>query len=97
MLMAGVDLKALAARGAAARVAELQAELSSLYKAFPGLRKGNIDDPFTRRRIIANTEDGTTILPGRSRRRRKPMSAAQKADVSKRMKAYWAKRRKTSK
>jgi hypothetical protein len=90
--MAGLDLKDLARRGAAARLAELQAEAAAILKAFPGL-KGNLDRPFTRRGIVANTDDGTTILPGKKRRRRRKMSAAQKAEVSRRMKAYWAKRR----
>lgn len=93
--MAGVDLKALAVRGAAVRVAELREELASLLKAFPILRKGNIDGPFTRR--VATTDDGTTILPGKTRRKRRPMSAAQKAEVSRRMKKYWAARRRETK
>ena len=94
--MAGLDLKDLARRGAVARLAELQAEAAAIVKAFPELRKGNLDDPFTRRGLIANTDDGTTILPG-TRRRRRRMSAAQKAEVSRRMKKYWAKRRKAAK
>lgn len=92
--MAGLDLKDLARRGAEARLAELKAEAAAILKAFPALRKGNIDDPFTRRRLTANTDDGTTILPGKRRRNRKPMTAAQKKAVGIRMKAYWAKRRK---
>ena len=94
--MAALDLKDLARRGAVARLAELKAEAAAILKAFPALRKGNVDDPFTRR-IIAKTDDGTTILPGKKRRKRKRMSAAQKTAVSKRMKAYWAKRRKVAK
>jgi hypothetical protein len=91
--MARLDLKDLAMRGAAAKLGELQAEAAALLKAFPALRKGKIDGPFTRRgRIAANTGGGATIPPGRKRRRRK-MSAAQKAEVSRRMKAYWASRR----
>lgn len=75
-----LDLKDLARRGAAARAAELQAELAAIRKAFPGLSAGNIDAPSTRRLTGA--------------RKRKPMSAAQKAEVSKRMTRYWAARRK---
>jgi len=93
--MAGLDLKDLARRGAAARLVELQAEAAAILKAFPGL-KGNLDRPFSRRGVVANTDDGTTILPGKRRRRRR-MSAAQKAEVSRRMKAYWAKRRQAKK
>jgi hypothetical protein len=91
--MTGLDLKDLAKRGAIARLAELKAEAAAILKAFPTLRKGNLDGPFSRRGAIANTDDGTTILPNRRRRRRKPMSAAQRKAVGIRMKAYWAKRR----
>ena len=76
------DLKAYARRGAEARIAELTAELNEIYKAFPDLRRGS-----------ARPTAGQDIAGGR-RRRRKPMSAAQKAEVSKRMKKYWAERRK---
>ena len=75
------DLKAYARRGAEARVAELTAELNDIYKAFPDLRRGT-----------ARPTAGADSAGGR-RRTRKPMSAAQKAEVSKRMKKYWAARR----
>jgi hypothetical protein len=77
-----IDLKAYARRGAAARIAELTAELNDIYKAFPDLRRGAAR--------LATATPGA----GRRRRRRKPMSTAQKAAVSKRMKKYWAERRK---
>src|SRR4029453_5862939 len=80
-----IDMKAYARRGAEARIAELTAELNEIYKAFPDLRRG------TGRSATATTGAG-----GR-RRKRKSMSAAQKAAVSKRMKAYWAARRAKSK
>ena len=79
------DLKAYARRGAEARVAELTAELNDIYKAFPDLKRG------------ATRSVEATTGAGARRRRRKPMSAAQKAAVSKRMKAYWAARRKGKK
>ena len=79
------DLKAYARRGAEARIAELTAELNDIYKAFPDLRRG----------VTRSTK--ATTGAGARRRKRKPMSAAQKAAVSKRMKAYWAERRKASK
>jgi hypothetical protein len=86
--MPGLDLKDLARRGAIARLAELQAESAAILKAFPELKKAG-------RAGIAYTDDGTTILPGRkSRRGRRPMSAAQRKAVSVRMKKYWAQRRK---
>jgi len=75
------DLKAYARRGAEARIAELTTELNEIYRAFPDLRRDS-----------ARSAPATTGARGR-RRRRKPMSAAQKAAVSKRMKAYWAARR----
>jgi hypothetical protein len=75
------DMKAYARRGAEARAAELTAELNDIYKAFPDLRRGS-----------ARSATATTGTGGR-RRRRKPMSAAQKVEVSKRMKKYWAAQR----
>ena len=73
--MAKFDLKAYARQGAAARVADLNAELAAIYRVFPDLRGG----------VKASAL-------GRKRKRR-GMSAAQKAEVSKRMKKYWAARR----
>ena len=75
------DLKAYARRGAEARIVELTAELNDIYKAFPDLRGGSAR-PTT-----------SKAGAGVRRRRRKPMSAAQKAEVSKRMKKYWAARK----
>ena len=83
--MPNFDLKAYARRGAEARIAELTAELNEIYRAFPDLRRGS----------TRQTESKAGA--GERRRRRKPMSAAQKAEVSKRMKKYWAERRKVSK
>jgi hypothetical protein len=78
--LATFDLKDLARRGAEARVAELTQELTAIYRAFPGLRRG-----------------GTTAASAaRPVRRRKPMSASQKKEVSRRMKKYWAERRKAT-
>ena len=75
------DLKAYARRGAEARIEELTAEPNAIYKAFPDLRSGS-----------ARAATATAGAGGR-RRNRKPMSAAQKAEVSRRMKVYWAARR----
>ena len=79
--MATFDLKQYALRGAQARVQELQQELTAIYRAFPGLRRG-----------------GGAAAPSSNRpvRRRKPMSAAMKREVSRRMKKYWAERRKAN-
>jgi hypothetical protein len=79
--LAKFDLKEYAKRGAEARVAELTAELSEIYRTFPGLRAG--------RAAAAGSSAA-------KRRRRKPMTAAQKKAVSVRMKKYWAARRKAS-
>jgi hypothetical protein len=75
------DLKAYARRGAESRIAELHAELNDIYKAFPDLRRGAI-----RPSVVT---DGA----GGQRRKRKPMSAAQRKAVGQRMKAYWAARK----
>jgi hypothetical protein len=77
-----INLKAYARRGAEARIEELTVELNEISKAFPDLRRGSA-------RSTASTAGAV------GRRRRKPMSAAQKAEVSKRMKKYWAARRAT--
>jgi hypothetical protein len=73
-----IDLKAYARRGAEARIAELTAELNDIYKAFPDLRTGGASAP---------------KVAGGRRRKRRGMTAAQKAEVSKRMKKYWAAKR----
>lgn len=80
--MAKLDLKEYARRGAEARITELTQELAAIYRAFPELRRG-----------------GAAARPAAVRsglRRRKPMTAAQKREVSRRMKKYWAERRKAS-
>jgi len=80
--LATLDMKEYARRGAQARVQELTQELAAIYRAFPGLRRG-----------------GASAAPSSSAgavRHRKPMSAAQRREVSRRMKKYWADRRKAS-
>jgi hypothetical protein len=79
------DLKAYARRGAEARIAELTAELNDIYKAFPDLRTGGA-------KASAGAGRRSEIGNGRKRKRR-GMTAAQKAEVSRRMKKYWAARR----
>jgi hypothetical protein len=69
------NLKAYARQGAAARVAELNAELAAIYRTFPDLRVG--------------AKAGAAGV----KRKRRGMTAAQKTEVSRRMKAYWAARR----
>ena len=71
------DLKAYARRGAEARVAELTAELNGIYNAFPDLRRGSARSATA---TVGDADDESRCR-------------AQKAAVSKRMKAYWAARR----
>ena len=78
--MAKFDLKAYAKQGAAARVTELNAELAAIFRVFPELRRG-----------IKAGEDGA--VGNARKRKRRAMTAAQKAEVSKRMKKYWAARK----
>lgn len=82
--MAKFDLKEYARLGAQARVQELQAELAEIYRTFPGLRTG-------RRGATAAAKQSPS---GTARRKRRTMTAAQKREVSQRMKRYWAARRK---
>jgi hypothetical protein len=77
--VAKFDLKAYAKQGAASRVTELNAELAAIYRAFPELRSG--------------AAKGSVTGAVARKRRRRGMTAAQKAEVSKRMKAYWAARK----
>ena len=72
----------LARKGASHRYQELKSELAALVKAFPHLEFGSAVSPGVPRQVYRPT------------RTRKPMSAAAKVAVSRRMKAYWAKRRK---
>jgi hypothetical protein len=74
-------MKEYARRGAQARVEELTQELAAIYRAFPELRRGGASAP---------------SAPAGAVRRRKPMSAAMKREVSRRMKKYWADRRKAN-
>jgi len=80
--LAKFDLKEYARRGAEARVSELTQELADIYRAFPELRRGAAPAP--------------RAATGGAIRRRKPMTAAQKREVSRRMKKYWAERRKAN-
>ena len=89
----GVDLKKLARIGAAARLAELQREIAALKRAFPGLKVLSVD--------VIEAPDGAEAVAERVARRvatkkgrKRPMTAAERAAVSDRMKKYWAERRK---
>jgi len=72
------QLRNLARRGASAAVAELEAEIHAIRKAFPEL---------------GNAANAARAAGRRLGRRRKSMSAAARKAVSARMKKYWAARR----
>jgi hypothetical protein len=80
------QLRRLARLGAVARLEQLREEESAIRAEFPELfggRRGN----------------SKAAAPGagtRKRRRRAAMSAAQRKEVSERMRKYWAERRKAS-
>ena len=84
------DILALARRGAQARYDELLNELEYLAKQFPGLRSGAQEVVTRGRRAVAAA---VAELTRKKKRKRSRMSAAQKAEVSARMKKYWAARR----
>jgi 5-methylcytosine-specific restriction endonuclease McrBC regulatory subunit McrC len=79
MALSHSTLVTLARAGAEARIQELQREIDSIYRAFPGL---------SRRRSRA----AAGARPGR-RRRRRAWSAAQRKAAADRMKKYWATRK----
>ena len=76
---------------------------SSLNKALRGLEsersriEGQISALTDALSAIGGSGRGRTAIKSSGRRSRRAMSAAQKRAVSKRMKAYWAARRKTAK
>jgi uncharacterized protein (UPF0335 family) len=76
------QLRRLARLGAVARLEQLREEEAAIRAEFPELFGGR-----------RGSGDGKN--PGR-KRRRKAMSAAQRKEVSERMRKYWAERRKAS-
>jgi hypothetical protein len=76
------ELHRLARLGAKARLEELRKEEAAIRRAFPDLFG-----------VARQASTGN----GAPRRKRKPMTDAQKAIVSERMKKYWAAKRKTKK
>jgi len=83
--LAKFDLREYARRGAEVRAAELNAELDEIYRAFPELH--------SRRR---RSQSATSAEDAGVSRRRRTMTAAQRREVSLRMKRYWAGRRKAA-
>ena len=102
--MATFDLKTFARRGAEARIAELNAELADIYRAFPELRapargrrsgRGRTVMPDQAAALrdmgaVANTVFQTGEAP---RRKRRTMTAAERKAVGERMRKYWAARK----
>ena len=77
------QLRRLARLGAVARLEQLKEEEAAIRAEFPELfggRRGN----------------GQARHAGARKRRRKAMTAAQRKEVSERMRNYWAERRKAS-
>jgi len=83
----------LARRGAEHRLAELHAEIVSLIKAFPHLRRarGGRRKP----RIDVSAEPAATI--DRPARKRRPLSAAGRRKISEAQKKRWARQKRQSK
>ncbi|HTI40657.1 MAG TPA: hypothetical protein VL693_02440 [Vicinamibacterales bacterium] len=81
------QLRRLARLGAIARLEQLHQEEAAIRAEFPEL--------FGRgRRAGAANGQAAASAEGRGRRRRRGMSAAQRKQVSERMRKYWAERRK---
>ena len=78
------QLRRLARLGAVARLEQLREEEAAIRAEFPELFGG--------RRANGQAKEGGA----RKRRRRPAMSAAQRKEVSERMRKYWAERRKAS-
>jgi hypothetical protein len=85
-------LKALAKHGAAARIRELAHELGGLLKLFPDLEDSFDPDelPIAFRLKTAGERPERKAL-----QRRAKWTAAQRNAAAKRMKAYWAKRKRS--
>jgi hypothetical protein len=84
--MSREDLAALARAGAAHRLAQLEAEMSAITQAFPGIRSA-----VTRRGQTAGARAART--PARKRRRLSPEGRKR---ISEMMKKRWADRRKAA-
>jgi hypothetical protein len=82
------QLRRLARLGAVARMEQLREEEAAIRAEFPELFGG--------RRGNGRVKNGEMKSAGTRTRRRKAMSAAQRKEVSERMRKYWAERRKAS-
>jgi hypothetical protein len=75
--VAKFDLRTCAKVGVVARVTELKAELTEIYRVFPELRR-------------AGGADGVVSKAPSRKRKRRNLTAAQRAEISRRMKKRWA-------
>lgn len=85
------QLRRLARLGALSRLEELRREEQAIRAEFPDLFRGGRGRGRGRR---AGAEAEAPARPGGGRRRKRSMSAAQRKEVSDRMRKYWAERRK---
>ncbi len=83
-------LRNLARLGAQARLEQIEMERRAILATFPdlGARRG------PGRPAAARAAQAQTPAAAKPRRRRRKMNAAQRKEVSERMKRYWAERRK---
>ncbi len=82
-------LRNLAKLGAQARLEQIEMERRAILATFPELGGGG-----RRPGRPARSEQATEAPAKRRRRRRRTMNAAQRKEVSERMRKYWAERRK---
>jgi hypothetical protein len=82
------QLRRLARLGAVARLEQLREEEAAIRAEFPELFGG--------KRGKSGKSKAAAKGPGTRRRRRAAMTAAQRKEVSERMRKYWAERRKAS-
>jgi hypothetical protein len=95
------ELRKFASLGAQLRLAELDRERESIFKNFPELAAGDMRAD-TRAIAAAKTprtepDDHEHSSGNGAARHRRPRTAAQRREMSERMTAYWAAKRRASK
>jgi hypothetical protein len=91
-----IDMNAFARVGAQARLIELAAEMDAIHSAFPDLADASAarhHRPAATNGAAHAESDGSVEAEPPSTHARRPMSAAAKKAVSRRMKAYWLTRK----
>lgn len=91
--MTDFDMRSWALKGAEQRLLEMADEASAIYAAFPELRENDGPNGRTAGRERLGRRGGEQTATKR-RRKRRNFSAAQRKEISRRMKRYWATRRK---